>query len=178
MTFFGQKKGTVAEVLGECQHNQQRPSWIMKTEPVSYSIQDLKRERFTLWDGVRNYQARNLMRDEMQLDDTVYIYHSITGVGIVGRAKVSQVQVSDPTALDSKSPYYDPKAHIKNPWITVGLSFLDICLKPLFLSQMRSIPDLSDMLVLRKGQRLSVLPVRPFEADINDKLCYPKGDAI
>ncbi len=142
--------------------------WIMKTEPTNYSISDLKRERQALWDGVRNYQARNFMRDQMQVGDTAFIYHSNTALpGIMGLASIEKTQVIDPTQFDTCSQYYDPKAQKQNPrWVCVRVVFKKQFAKSLSLAQIRQHPALKGMALLKKGQRLSVMPVEPQHARV------------
>ena len=141
--------------------------WLVKTEPESYSIADLAKEpnQTTCWDGVRNYQARNFMRDEMKLGDHVLFYHSSTETpAIMGVAKVVRESYPDPTAWDAKDHHYDPQSKPDNPrWFMVDLQLEQIFDKPLPLEQLRGIPSLTKMELLRKGSRLSVQPVRESE---------------
>lgn len=136
--------------------------WLMKTEPGAYSIEDLKRDTITEWDGVRNYQARNFMRDEMRVGDGVLIYHSnIATPAIVGRAHVCSQPYPDPTQFDARSTYYDEKATKQNPrWWLVDVCFDDMFDMPITRDDIKSDPKLQDMLVVQKrGSRLSVQPV-------------------
>ena len=137
----------------------------MKSDADVYSIYDLQKDKRTLWDGVRNYQARNFMMKDMQIGDGVLFYHSLAqSPGIAGLAQVSQLAVPDPTALDSRSKYFDPKSSSKNPrWHCVEVCFKKIFRQFISLSQLRNDPKLKSMLVLKKGQRLSILPVTPKE---------------
>jgi predicted RNA-binding protein with PUA-like domain len=139
--------------------------WLVKTEPETYSIDDLKRERRTRWDGVRNYQARNTMRDLMKVGDEVLVYHSnAEPPGIVGLARVSAPAVPDRTALDSASPYHDPRATEKDPvWLAIELAFVERFPRLLSLEEIRSTPALRSMPLLARGQRLSVQPVAEAE---------------
>jgi predicted RNA-binding protein with PUA-like domain len=100
--------------------------WLMKSEAEMYSIDDFKKDKKTIWTEVRNYQARNFMRDNMSVGDYFFFYHSSSEPsGIAGLGKVSKTGIGDPTALDSKGEYYDPKATKENnPWITVEVSFV------------------------------------------------------
>jgi predicted RNA-binding protein with PUA-like domain len=141
--------------------------WLMKSEPDAFSIQDLQsrpgqREH---WDGVRNYQARNHMRDLMSVGDEVLFYHSsCTPAGIVGLASIVAAGYPDPSALNPESKYFDPKATPdKNPWVMVDVKFKREFKTMLTLETMRSIPGLEAMQLLRKGMRLSVQPVTPEE---------------
>jgi predicted RNA-binding protein with PUA-like domain len=136
----------------------------MKSEPESYSIDDLKRDRRTSWSGVRNYQARNFMRDGMKVGDLVLFYHSGDsggeGPGVAGVAKVSREAHPDTTALDKKDPRFDPKATKENPiWMMVEVEFVEKFPHPVSLKAMKAEPKLKDMIVLQRGQRPSVQPV-------------------
>ncbi len=135
--------------------------WLLKSEPSAYSIDDLKRDGTTIWEGVRNYQARNFMRDEMRVGDLFLFYHSNTDpTGVVGIGKIAEVGVPDPSALDSKSEYHDPKAtKEKNPWITVRVQFVKKLPKLISLETIKQHAVLKKMLVAQKGVRLSVQPV-------------------
>ena len=133
----------------------------MKSEPNSYSIQDLKREKIAFWDGVRNYQARNFMMQDMQKGDKVLFYHSkAQPPGVAGLAVVYEKAKPDLTALDKKSQYYDPKATKENPrWFAVTVKFVAIFQKIISISDLRQEKALKNMALLKKGQRLSVLPL-------------------
>ena len=136
--------------------------WLMKSEPGTFSLQDLKEAKngTECWDGVRNYQARNFMRDEMKIGDHVLFYHSVTNPSLVGTAKVVREAYPDHTAWDPESPYYDPKSSPENPrWIMVDIQFVQEFPHPLSLKEIRSLPGLEKMLLLRKGMRLSIQPV-------------------
>lgn len=138
--------------------------WLMKSEPDDYSIDDLERSKTAPWTGVRNYQARNFMRDQMTLGDGVLYYHSNTQPpGIVGLAEVSQRAYPDETQFDPKSKYFDPKATRDNPrWLHVDVRFVRKC--PIIpLDALRSHPELAGMRVLARGNRLSITPVDPAE---------------
>ncbi len=143
----------------------------MKSEPEVYSIQNLKKDKKTQWEGVRNYQARNFMRS-MQIGERVLFYHSnAEPSGIAGLARVSQVNLVDPTQFKRQSPYFDPMAKLSQPrWFCVELAF--ICQFPHFVSlaELREQPRLQKMLVLQKGQRLSVQPVQSSEFELVCKL--------
>lgn len=135
--------------------------WLMKSEPDVYSIHDLERDQVTSWSGVRNYQARNFMRDDMKIDDLVLFYHSnAEPPGVAGIARVVRPVHPDLTALDPKSPYYDPKATSENPiWQMVDVGFVSAFKRVVSLDELRAEPTLAGMLVLKRGMRLSVLPV-------------------
>lgn len=135
--------------------------WLMKSEPETYSIDQLKKDKKTLWTGVRNYQARNFMMHSMVPGDQVLFYHSNAApAGVVGIAKISQVHLPDPTALEPHSKYFDPKANPDRPiWFCAEVSYVGHLTEMVPLSELRSHPALKEMLLLRKGQRLSILPV-------------------
>jgi predicted RNA-binding protein with PUA-like domain len=148
--------------------------WLVKTEPESYSIDDLAAEKTkcTSWDGVRNYQARNFMRDEMQVGDRVLFYHSnAKPPAVVGVAKVVREAYPDPTAWDEDDSHYDPKSSPENPrWVMVDLEFEQKFAKSLSLETLRKVKSLQKMELLRTGSRLSVQPVRKSEFDAILKL--------
>ena len=147
--------------------------WLMKSEPDEFSIDDLVRapRRTTPWFGVRNYQARNYMRDAMRPGDGVLFYHSSCEVpGIAGLAGVSSAPYPDPTQFDPKSPYYDPKATRESPrWILVDVKLVRKT-RLLALDEIRAQPQLADMVILRRGNRLSVTPVTAAEWKFIGKL--------
>jgi predicted RNA-binding protein with PUA-like domain len=134
--------------------------WLMKSEPDVYGIDDLERDGSTMWDGVRNYQARNFMRDEMQVGDGVLFYHSnAKPMAIVGLARVSRSAYADPTQF-GKGRYHDPKATKDEPrWFLVDIEFVCKFEEPLPLDFLKGRPELAGMPLLQKGQRLSVQPV-------------------
>ncbi len=133
----------------------------MKSEPSCYSIDDLKRDRVGMWDDVRNYQARNFMRDDMQKGDLVLFYHSSTDVvGVVGIGEVVKEAYPDPTQFDATSYKFDPKAKKEKPtWVSIDLKFKEKFTNPMTLSELKNDPYFSDMLVTKRGMRLSVQPV-------------------
>lgn len=141
--------------------------WLLKTEPESFSIQDLEncQKQTTFWDGVRNYQARNYLRDEIKPGDCVLFYHSNTDPpAIVGTARVVQGGYPDPTAWDPSNHHYDPGSTPENPrWYMVDIQLDQIFTTPLGLSYLRTIKSLAKMELLRKGSRLSVQPVTTAE---------------
>ena len=138
--------------------------WLMKSEPDDVSVDDaLAAPRSTVpWTGVRNFQARNFMRKEMRIGDGVLFYHSsCPEPGIVGIAEVASEPYPDPTQFDPSSPYYDPASKRESPrWYLVDVKVLRKT-RNLRLPEMRSIPELADMIVLKKGNRLSITPVEP-----------------
>lgn len=149
--------------------NEYLPSriWLMKSEPDVFSFFDLEQKKGQIeqWDGVRNYQARNLMRDEMRIGDKVLFYHSNANPpGIAGLAEVVEQAKPDLTALDPKSKYFDPKATKKEPrWYAVSVGKPQRIPQFVTLANLRESLSLKDMLLLRKGQRLSILPVSQTE---------------
>lgn len=134
--------------------------WLMKSEPDVYSIADLERDRTELWDGVRNYQARNFLTS-MVVGDQAFFYHSNTKPpGIVGLMEIVETQVVDPTQFDSASKYYDPKSSKDEPrWHTVTVGYLETFKTSLSLDQLRQAFSPDDLWVVRRGARLSVMPV-------------------
>ena len=148
--------------------------WLVKSEPEEFSIDDLeKRPRQTEhWDGVRNYQARNFMRDEMKLGDQVFFYHSnCEPPGIVGIAEVAREGYPDHTAFDPQDKHYDPKSDPDNPrWMMVDVKFVRKFKDVLSLAELKQHKPLRDMRLLQKGNRLSVMPVDKKEWDYIVKL--------
>ncbi len=142
--------------------------WLMKSEPSVYSIDDLARDGKTPWTGVRNYQARNFMRDAMRVGDRVFFYHSSADpAGIAGLARVASGPYPDPTQFDARNEYFEPRAKRNAPvWVLVDIAF-DQKIEPLVtLEQIRAEPALAGMLLLKRGQRLSIQPVEPVHARI------------
>lgn len=134
--------------------------WLMKSEPDEVSIDDAIREGAAPWFGVRNYQARNFMRDQMEVGDGVLFYHSSCAEpGIAGIAEVASTAYADQTQFDAKSKYHDPKATPENPrWMLVDVKGVRKT-RLLSLTEMRTYPQLASMVVLQKGSRLSITPV-------------------
>ena len=151
-----------------------RRHWLVKSEPETFSFDDLlaKPGRTTGWDGVRNFQARNFMRDEMKQGDLVFFYHSSADpTAIVGVAEVVREGYPDPTALDPKDPHHDPKSKPESPsWYMVDVRAVESLKRPLTLTELRSVKGLEKMVLLQKGSRLSVQPVSPSEWEIIYKL--------
>ena len=135
--------------------------WLMKTEPNAFSIDDLKKAGVEPWDGIRNYQARNFMRDSMKVGDGVLIYHSrIQPIGIVGEAKVASKPYPDPTQFNPKEKYHDPKSDPENPrWILVDIEYVRHFPQTLNLTDLKKMPELAEMVLVQKGSRLSIQPV-------------------
>lgn len=141
--------------------------WLMKTEPSAYSIQDLAAEpkQTTCWDGVRNYQARNFMRDQMKIGDHVLFYHSnAKPPAVVGTATIVRESYPDHTAFDPRDKHYDKKSTAGNPiWAMVDIKLDKIFAEPISLAELKEVKTLQEMELLRKGSRLSVQPVRKKE---------------
>ena len=137
--------------------------WLMKTEPDAFSWDDLKKSpaKTTMWDGVRNYQARNLLRDQIKKGDRVLFYHSNANPpGVVATATVVKAAYPDPTQFDPESKYYDPKSDPEKPrWFVVDIKAGRALKRKISLTELREMKGLHDMVLLRKGSRLSVQPV-------------------
>lgn len=137
--------------------------WLIKTEPSEFSIQDLQRKKDQTehWDGVRNYQARNFMRDEMKIGDQAFFYHSnCEQPGIVGIAKIVKESYPDHTAFDKTDNHYDPKSDKKNPrWFMVDVKFVKQFKNTISLKAIKENKVLADMKLVQRGNRLSVMPV-------------------
>jgi predicted RNA-binding protein with PUA-like domain len=136
-------------------------TWLMKSEPDVFSIDDLKKSGTTTWEGVRNFTARNFMRDGMKLGDLVLYYHSNSEPsGVAGVAKVSRLAYPDPTQFQKKSEYFDPGAKKDDPrWLMVEVAFVEKFAEVVSLETLKNDAALKGMLVIAKGQRLSVQPV-------------------
>lgn len=135
--------------------------WLMKSEPGCYSIDHLKQDKTTYWDGVRNYQARNMIQNDMSVGDQVLFYHSnATPSGIAGVATISKAPYPDFTAWDPSHEHFDPKTSKEKPtWWMVDIQYSEKFTHFLGLPTLHQIPELSQMMVLKKGSRLSVQPV-------------------
>lgn len=152
--------------------------WLMKSEPDVFGIDNLKAagKRGSHWDGVRNYQARNFMRDEMKKGDLAFFYHSnCQEAGIVGIMEVVREAYPDHTAFDPEDPHFDPKSDTGNPrWYMVDVAFREKFHRTVTLAEMRENKALADMLTLRKGNRLSITPVSAKEWNAILKLAKRK----
>lgn len=135
--------------------------WLIKSEPSEFGLADLERQGSEPWTGVRNYQARNYMRDQMRIGDLALFYHSsVTVPGVVGIAQVGSAPYPDPTQFDPKSDYYDAKSTLEAPrWQLVDMHFVErfVCEVP--LEELKGDPFFADMLVVKPGMRLSIQPV-------------------
>lgn len=138
-----------------------RKYWLMKSEPSVYSIHDLERDGTTMWEGVRNYQARNFMRDDMKVGDFVLFYHSSAKpMGVAGVAEVCREAYPDPTQFDKKHKYFDAKSDEGEPtWLHVDVEHVETFDEIVTLARLKTESKLEKMLVVQKGQRLSVQPV-------------------
>jgi len=152
--------------------------WLMKSEPDEFSIDDLAaaKNKTTAWFGVRNYQARNFMRDQMNVGDRAFFYHSsCPEPGIAGIAEVSARAYPDATQFDRKSPYYDAKSTRDAPrWMNVDVSFLEK-IRLISLAELRAHAELAHMRILQRGNRLSITPVDPAEWAFVLKLAKKKA---
>ena len=153
--------------------------WLVKTEPDEFSWTDLwtSPDRSARWDGVRNYQARNFLRDGMKRGDLVLVYHSGTKApAVMGVAEVVREAYPDPTAFDPRHPGYDPKANRDDPaWVTVELRARRPCPTPIPLATLRETAGLEEMTLLQRGSRLSVQPVTAAEWEIIERMCIGTG---
>ena len=152
----------------------------MKSEPNAYSIDDLAKEKnqTTFWDGVRNYQARNMLRDEIKVGDLVLFYHSnAKPMAIIGTAKVVKSGYPDHTAFDKSEKHYDPKSDPDNPtWYMVDIQLIQKFETPLTREELKAEPKLEGMVLLQKGSRLSVQPVTAAQWKIIHKLAGVKPE--
>ncbi len=141
--------------------------WLMKTEPDTFGIEHLARApgKTTAWDGVRNYQARNMLRDQMKLGDRVLVYHSSCDPpAVAGVARIVREGYPDHTAWDPQSDHFDPKSPKESPrWFMVDIQLETTFDEPIPLSELREMPELKQMELLKRGSRLSVQPVREAE---------------
>jgi predicted RNA-binding protein with PUA-like domain len=156
-----------------------RRYWLMKSEPSAYSIDDLNRDKSTLWEGVRNYQARNFMMKEMKVGDEALFYHSnAEPPGAAGIAEVGGPAEPDPTQFDANDSHYDPKATPANPiWYGVRVKFKQKFARQVSLPELRERKELQNMVLLRKGSRLSIQPVTEKEFRLVSRLGSSKAAA-
>jgi len=142
--------------------------WLMKSEPDAYSIDELELDVQEPWDGIRNYQARNMMRDKMKVGDDVFFYHSSCKVpAVVGLAKIASAAYPDPTQFDPEAKYYDPKSSPDNPrWMLVEVAFVRKTKRAITLKELKAHPGLSDFRLNMRGNRLSIFPVSKEHWDI------------
>lgn len=135
--------------------------WLMKSEPDAYSIDDLERDRMEPWDGIRNYQVRNMIRDDMKVGDKAFFYHSSCKMpAITGIMTISSEAYPDPTQFDPTAKYYDPKSPKEDPrWLLVDVAFERKLERPISLKKMKQHPGLGDFRLNQRGNRLSIFPV-------------------
>jgi predicted RNA-binding protein with PUA-like domain len=135
--------------------------WLMKSEPDVYSIDNLAKDGREMWDSIRNYQARNMMRDDMRIGDEIFFYHSsCKEPGVVGIMKVASEPYPDPVQFDKKSRYFDEKSSEDNPrWILVDVEFVRKLSRNITLTEIKAEKSLEDMILTRRGNRLSIMPV-------------------
>ena len=135
--------------------------WLMKSEPETYSIDDLKEFQTDHWDGIRNYQVRNFFRDQMKIGDKAFFYHSnCKEPGIVGLMEIASEAYPDHTAFDSKEKYFDAKSDPENPrWLMLDVNYIRHTKRNITLSELRDHSSIKEMRLLQKGKRLSVIPM-------------------
>ena len=135
--------------------------WLMKSEPDAYSIDDLKRDRMEPWDGIRNYQVRNMFRDDMQIGDQAFFYHSsCKEPGVVGIMKIASQAYPDPTQFDPRSGHFDAKSKQDDPrWLLVDVAFERKLDRAITLKELKTNPQLDEFVLNKRGNRLSVFPV-------------------
>ncbi|HWU53194.1 MAG TPA: EVE domain-containing protein [Tahibacter sp.] len=141
--------------------------WLMKSEPEEFSIDALAKKKLEPWNGVRNYQARNYMRDGMKVGDGVLFYHSnCAEPGVVGIAEIRSEAHPDPSQFDPKSDYYDPASSREEPrWLLVDVGYKRKLKRTITLAELKDKPQLQDLALVKKGNRLSVMPVSKSEWD-------------
>ena len=142
--------------------------WLMKSEPDAYGIDDLERDGREPWDGIRNYQVRNMIRDDMQIGDEALFYHSRVKVpAAVGLMKIVSDVYPDPTQFDANSKYFDAKSDPENPrWLLRDVEFIRKLERPVTLHELKANPHLEDFTLTKKGNRLSIFPVTAEQWDI------------
>ena len=135
--------------------------WLMKSEPNDYSIDDLERDKMEPWDGIRNYQARNMIRDDMKIGDQAFFYHSSCKVpSVVGIMQIASDAYPDPTQFDPKNNHYDAKSPEDSPrWLLVDVKFERKMKRPITLKELKEHPTLNDFRLNQRGNRLSIFPV-------------------
>lgn len=157
----------------------ERHYWLVKSEPNAFSFDDLvaSPQKTTCWDGVRNYQARNFMRDGMKTGDLVLFYHSSADpTAVVGVARVVREAYPDPTAFDRRDPHFDPRSKPDAPtWVMVDVQAVERFTQPVTLAALRGVKGLEKMTLLQRGSRLSVQSVTAHEFEIVRKLGAPRA---
>ncbi|WP_153445537.1 EVE domain-containing protein [Vibrio algicola] len=139
--------------------------WLFKTEPDTFSIDSLQQKNVSCWEGVRNYQARNMLRDQVSVGDEVLIYHSsCKQIGVAGVAKVTRAAYPDHFQFDANSDYFDVKSDPSNPrWVMVDIEFVSKLSRIIRLAEMKAMPELAEMPLVKRGNRLSIMPVSALE---------------
>lgn len=142
--------------------------WLMKSEPDAYSIDDLERDGTEPWDGIRNYQVRNMIRDDMQVGDEALFYHSSCKVpGVVGVMRIVSEAYPDPTQFDANSKYFDARSDPDEPrWLLRDVEFIRKLSRPIPLKELKAHPDLAEFQLNKRGNRLSIFPVGKAEWDL------------
>lgn len=139
-------------------------TWLLKSEPSVFSIDDLQARGTALWDGVRNYQARNFLRAMQAGDDALFYHSSCAEPGIVGRMTIVRTAYPDPTQFNPDSPYFDPKSPADKPrWDSIDVGFAEKFSRVIPLAELKTLPALAGLALVQKGSRLSVMPVSPAE---------------
>lgn len=135
--------------------------WLFKTEPDTFSIDTLREQKVSCWEGVRNYQARNMLRDEVRVGDQVLIYHSsCKNLGVAGIAQVVKAPYPDHFQFDPTSPYFDSKSDPANPrWVMVDIEFVRKTSRIISLAELKAMPQLDNLPLVKRGNRLSIMPV-------------------
>ena len=143
----------------------------MKSEPDEFSIDDLKRKNISIWDGIRNYQVRNMIRDTMKVGDRAFFYHSSTkDIGIVGEMEIVKSAYPDPTQFNSKSKYFDKGSKKENPrWFSVDIQFVEKFRHILSLGEIKLNPKFDTLPLVKKGNRLSIMPITKTHYDLIKK---------
>ncbi len=146
--------------------------WLLKSEGSCYSIDDMKRDKKIPWTGIRNYQARNFMRDQMKVGDKALFYHSSSEpTGVFGIVEVVSMPHADETALDKKDDHFDPKSTKENPiWMCVDVKFVEKFTRPVTLQEIKMRPELKGSTVTAPGSRLSVMPISKAHFEVIEKL--------
>lgn len=149
-----------------------RSHWLVKSDPDTYTIDDLERDGKTEWDGVRNYKARNFMRRQMEVGDPILFYHSNADpTGVYGLAEVASEAHPDTAQFDQRSHYHDPDSDPDAPtWWCVDIRHVETFASPVTRDELKETPGLADLLVLKKGMRLSITPVTRAEFDVIRRL--------
>jgi predicted RNA-binding protein with PUA-like domain len=153
--------------------------WLLKSEPHEYSIYQLEAQIRGRWDGIRNYQARNFIR-EMQINDIAYFYHSnCPAPGIYGKMKITSASYADPTAFDKSSPYFDTKGDKSKPrWLSVDVEYLCKFKVPLLLPEIKAISEFGPSPLTAKGNRLSIIPITNTQSELLQRLLEEKKEEL